>query len=205
MPEATHCADFAAQGKRRRYRKGTLLIQEGDPGDSVFVVISGRVKVFSTDEEGREFTFIVLGPGDYFGEMSLDGGSRSASVITLEPCECAVLDRSQVRAYMATHPDFAFELLTTVIRRAREATRVARGLALGGVYSRLAVFLENNARPQPDGARMIEEILTQSEIASRIGSGREMVSRIMKDLEAGGYVDFSARRIVLKKPLPARW
>lgn len=205
MPEATHCADFAAQGKRRRYRKGTLLIQEGDPGDSVFAVISGRVKVFSTDEDGREFTFIVLGPGDYFGEMSLDGGTRSASVITLEPCECAVLDRAQVRAYMATHPDFAFELLTTVIRRAREATRVARGLALGGVYSRLAVFLENNARPQADGARMIEEVLTQSEIASRIGSGREMVSRIMKDLEAGGYVGFSARRIVLKQALPARW
>jgi len=205
MPEAPTGADFAAQGKRRRYRKGTLLIQEGDHGDSVFVVISGRLKVFSTDEEGREFTFIILGPGDYFGEMSLDGGPRSASVITLEPCECAVLDRAQVRAYMATHPDFAFELLTTVIRRAREATRVARGLALGGVYSRLAVFLENNARLQADGTRMIEEVLTQSEIASRIGSGREMVSRIMKDLEAGGYVALSARRIVLKKPLPAKW
>jgi len=203
--ETSRSADFAAHGKRRRYRKGTLLIQEGDMGESVFVILSGRVKVFSTDEEGREFTFIVLGPGDYFGEMSLDGGARSASVITLEPCECAVLERAEVRAYMAAHPDFAFELLVTVIRRAREATRVARGLALGGVYSRLAAFLENNARLQPDGVRMIEEVLTQSEIASRIGSGREMVSRVMKDLEAGGYVGISARRILLKKQLPAKW
>ena len=198
-------ADFAAHGKRRRYRKGTLLIQEGDTGESVFVILSGRVKVFSTDEDGREFTFIVLGPGDYFGEMSLDGGARSASVITLEVCECAVLERDVVRAYMHAHPDFAFELLMTVIRRAREATRVARGLALGNVYSRLAAFLDSNARLQPNGERMIEEVLTQAEIAARIGAGREMVSRVMKDLVEGKYVVARERRLVLLRALPERW
>jgi CRP/FNR family transcriptional regulator, cyclic AMP receptor protein len=204
-PVATASADFAAHGMRRRYRKGTLLIQEGDMGESVFVILSGRVKVFSTDDDGREFTFIVLGAGDYFGEMSLDGGARSASVITLEPCECAVLDRTAVRAYMAANPDFAFELLMTVIRRAREATRVARGLALGSVYSRLAAFLDSNARLQPNGERMIEEVLTQAEIAARIGSGREMVSRVMKDLVAGGFVKIRARRIVIRRKLPEKW
>jgi CRP/FNR family cyclic AMP-dependent transcriptional regulator len=198
-------ATLAAHGKRRRYRKGTLLIQEGDLGDTVFVILSGRVKVFSTDESGHEFTFNVLGPGDYFGEMSLDGGARSASVITMEPCECAVLDRNDVRAHLAQNPDFAFELLTTVIQRAREATRVAKGLALGGVYSRLAAFLDNNAKPQPDGGRMVDEVLTQSEIASRIGASREMVSRVMRDLEAGGYVETRARKLVLTKRLPEKW
>jgi CRP/FNR family cyclic AMP-dependent transcriptional regulator len=196
---------LAARGARRRYRKGTLLIQEGDRGGALFVVLSGRVKVFSVDEQGREFTYIVLGPGEYFGEMSLDGGARSASVITLEACECAVLDHAEVRACMAENPDFAFELLMTVIRRAREATRVARGLALGGVYSRLAAFLESNARLNVHGEQVVEEVLTQAEIASRIGSGREMVSRIMKDLSNGGYIEARARRIVLKKRLPERW
>ncbi|MBL8383124.1 MAG: Crp/Fnr family transcriptional regulator [Burkholderiales bacterium] len=198
-------AGLAGRGQRRTYRKGTLLIQEGDPGETVFYILSGRVKVFSVDDQGHEFTYIVLGPGDYFGEMSLDGGARSASVITAEACECAVLSRADVRAHMAADPDFAFELLTTVIRRAREATRVARGLALGGVYSRLAAFLDNAAAPAQDGERLIAEVLTQREIASRIGASREMVSRIMTDLEAGGYVARRARRLVLLRKLPAQW
>lgn len=201
----TEETSLAARGARRRYRTGTLLIQEGDPGGSLFVILSGRVKVFSLDEEGREFTYNILGAGEYFGEMSLDGGARSASIITMEACECAVLDHAEVRAYLAANPDFAFDLLVTVIRRAREATRIARGLALGGVFSRLIAFLDSQARLQSDGQRMVEEILTQADIASRIGSGREMVSRIMKDLKEGGYIELKSRRIVLAKPLPHRW
>lgn len=193
------------RGQRRNYRKGTLLIQEGDLGDSVFYILVGHVKVFSMDEDGREFTFTTLGPGDYFGEMSLDGGVRSASVITMGPCECAVLSKDDVRAHMRADPDFAFELLVTAISRAREATRVARGLALSGVYSRLVAFLERNARVQPNGERMVEEVLTQAEIASRIGSSREMVSRILKDLEQGDYIAFRERRLVILKKLPERW
>ena len=196
---------LATRGKRRIYRKGTLLIEEGDQGDSVFFILSGRVKVFATDDEGREFVHSILGAGDYFGEMSLDGGPRSASVITMEPTECAVLGKADVRARMAADPDFAFELLTTAIGRAREATRVARGLALGGVYSRLAAFLEITARPGADGVRIIGDVLTQQEIASRIGSSREMVSRIMKDLETGGYIEIRARHIVLTRALPLKW
>lgn len=204
IPAAVQSA-LALRGKRRHYRKGTLLIEEGDLGDAVFLILSGRVRVFATDEDGREFTHTILAAGDYFGEMSLDGGVRSASVITTEATECAVLGKADMRAHMAADPDFAFELLTTVIRRARAATRAARGLALGGVYSRLAAFLENSAQADADGSRVISEVLTQQEIANRIGSSREMVSRIMKDLEAGGYVELRARRIFLKRALPAKW
>ena len=204
VPAGPHTA-LALRGKRRHYRKGTLLIEEGDQGDAVFLIVSGRVRVFAIDEDGREFTHTILGAGDYFGEMSLDGGVRSASVITTEATECAVLGKADMRAHMAADPAFAFELLTTVIRRARDATRAARGLALGGVYSRLAAFLENSAHADADGSRVIGEVLTQQEIANRIGSSREMVSRIMKDLEAGGYVELRARRIVLKRALPAKW
>lgn len=197
---------LAQRGQRRHYRKGTLLIQEGDQGDSVFFIISGRVKVFSTDADDHEFTFSILNPGDYFGEMSLDGGNRSASVITIEATECAVLTKADVRAHMTEDPDFAFELLTTAIRCAREATRAARGLALGGgVYGRFAAFLDLAARALPDGTRIIDEVLTQQEIASRIGSSREMVSRILKDLVAGGYVAVCNRRWVVLKKLPVKW
>lgn len=196
---------LAERGKRRIYRKGTILIEEGDTGESVFIILSGRVKVFSTDADDHEITYAMLGAGDYFGEMSLDGGPRSASVITMEPTECSVVGRAEVRAYMAENPDFAYELLVTAIRRAREATRIARGLALGDVYSRLVAFLTNAAKLQTDGVKQLEERLTQQEIASRIGCGREMVSRILKDLKLGGYVSTRDRRILVLKKLPDHW
>lgn len=197
---------LAERGQRRHYRKGTLLIQEGDQGDTVFFIINGRVKVFSTDADDHEFTFSILNSGDYFGEMSLDGGSRSASVITMEATECAVLTKADVRAQMAADPDFAFELLTTAIRRAREATRAARGLALGGgVYGRLVAFFDLAARALADGTRIIDEVLTQQEIASRIGSSREMVSRILKELVTGGYIADRNRRWAILKKLPEKW
>jgi CRP/FNR family cyclic AMP-dependent transcriptional regulator len=198
-------AHLAARGTRRKYRKGTLLIQEGDPGDTLFVLLSGRVKVYSIDASNREITFAVLGPGSYFGEMSLDGGPRSASVIVTEVSECSVLTLRSLKAFLAEWPEFAFDLLTTVIRRAREATAIARGLALESVYGRLAAYLNRIAVAGDGGTRQLPERITHLELASRVGSSREMVSRLLKDLEAGGYVETRNRRLVIKRALPARW
>ena len=169
------------------------------------MILSGRVRVFSADAKDHEITYAVLGAGDYFGEMSLDGGPRSASVITMEPTECAVLTREQVRAFLTENPGFAFELLTTVIRRAREATEKARGLAQDSVYARLKAFLEREAGLRAGGTLMLEFPMTQQEIAGRIGCGREMVSRVLKELETGEYVAKRDRRIVILKKLPASW
>ena len=102
---------LANRGVLRRYRKGTVLIEEGDRGDSLYVVVSGRVRVYSGNEADREVSFGVYGAGEYVGEMSLDGGPRSASVITIEPTMCAVVTRETLRAYISEHPDFAFELI----------------------------------------------------------------------------------------------
>lgn len=198
-------ARLADCGVARRYRKGTLLMQEGDAGETVYVIRSGSAKVFSEDQQGREIVYNLLGPGDYIGEMSLDGGPRSASVITLEPTECAVLSRQQVRAFMAARPEFAFELLCTVIRRARDATEKARGLAQDSVYARLKALFERTAAPLGDGTFVVEPALTQQEIAARIGCGREMVSRILSELRAGDYVRSERRRIVILRKLPSRW
>jgi CRP/FNR family transcriptional regulator, cyclic AMP receptor protein len=196
---------LAARGEPRRYRKGTLLIQEGDFGDTLFIVLSGRVKAFSVDERDREIVYGVYGPGEYLGEMSLDGGPRSASVITLEPTVCVVLTRQTLREHIAANPEFAFELLATVIQRARLATQSARSMALLDVYGRLARLLESLAEPRQDGTRAIPDRVTHQELANRVGCSREMVSRLMKDLQTGGHILIRDGRVVLARVLPARW
>jgi CRP/FNR family cyclic AMP-dependent transcriptional regulator len=196
---------LAERGETRRYRKGTLLIQEGDQGDTLFIILSGRLRAFSSGDNDREITYGVYGAGEYIGEMSLDGGPRSASVITLEACVCAVVGRRTLERFIAERPGFAFELLSKVIRRARVATLNARQLALNDVYGRLKLLLGALAVPQPDGTLRVAERLTHLEMSNRLGCSREMVSRLMKDLERGGYVAVLDARIVLSKPLPQRW
>ena len=196
---------LVSRGEPRRYRKGTLLIQEGDVGETLFIVLSGRVKAFSTDERDREIVYGVYGPGEYLGEMSLDGGPRSASVITLEATVCSVVTRKTLREHIAANPEFAFELLSRVIRRARLATQSARSMALLDVYGRMVRLLDGLAVIQPDGSRFITPRITHADLASRVGCSREMISRLMKDLEQGGYMRSQQRMLILVKPLPTRW
>ena len=196
---------LAARGDIRRYRKGTILIQEGDVGETLFIVIEGRVKVYCVDANDKEITFGVFGAAEYFGEMALDGGPRSASVITLEPTVCAVVHRRALSEFIAERPEFCFELLSKVIQRLRLATRDARNLAFIDVYGRITRLLNDMATVQPDGRRMVMERITHQEIASRAGCSREMVSRILKDLARGGYTAIEDRRIVLRAKLPQRW
>lgn len=196
---------LSVRGKQSEYRKGTLLIQEGDEGDSMFIIVSGRVKVFAMDSIDHEVTYGIYGAGDIFGEMSLDGGPRSASVITLETTVCAVVSKRTLREFMTERPDFAFSLLTTIIQRARQSTRIARALALDDVYSRLSRYLTAQAVPRADGTQVMQERLTHQELASRVGASREMVSRILKDLELGGHLSVQEHRLVLLSKLPERW
>src|SRR6195952_4014036 len=153
LPESLRL--LAGQGAIRRYRKNTLLIQEGDQGDTIFIILSGRLRAFSAGERGRELTYGAYGPGEYIGEMSLDGGLRSASVITLETSECSVVTRQSLERHIAANPEFAFELLSKVIRRARAATLSAKQLALNDVYGRLSLLLNSLAVPQADGSRVV--------------------------------------------------
>ena len=196
---------LASRGDLRRYRKGTILIHEGDVGDSLFIVLIGRVKVYCTDSNDKEITFGIFGAGEYFGEMALDGGQRSASVTTLEPTQCAVVHRRALMQFIGERPEFAFELLSKVIQRLRMATRDARNLAFIDVYGRITRLINDMAMPQPDGRRMIPERITQQAIASRVGCSREMVSRILKDLVSGDYLAIDDRHIVLLAKLPQRW
>jgi len=197
---------LARRGEVRRYPKGTLLIQEGDVGDTVYVILAGRVRAFgSSDSSEREVTYGLYGPGDYVGEMGLDGGPRSASVVTLEPTLCAVITKPTLLAHIGQQPEFALELLARVIRSARSATLSTKQLALNDVYGRLRQLLESLALPQPDGTWRLAERLTHQEMAHRVGCSREMVSRVMKDLETGGYVRGARGQLQLLRTLPVRW
>lgn len=194
---------LARRGVVRGYRKGTLLIQEGDQGDTLYIIVDGRLRAFGTGANGREITYGVYGPGEYLGEMSLDGGPRSASVETLQASTCAVVTRATLMAHIGERPEFAFELLAKVIRRARAATLSAKQMALNDVYGRVRLLLEEQANV--DGSGRPAQRPTHRAIASAVGCSREMVSRVMKDLVGGGFLRAEADRWRIVKPLPARW
>lgn len=196
---------LAARGVLRSYRKNTILVHEGERGDSTFVLLQGKVKVYSTDAEGREIIYSIANAGDYFAEMWLDGGPRCASVMTLEPCVCSIVCGDAFREHLASDQDFALELVSRLIRRVREATQKARELALLDVYGRVVRALESHEGPAVPGRPVVLSPITHQAIASRVGSSREMVSRLLKDLERGGYVELGVKRITLHRKLPARW
>lgn len=202
----THIEALAAQGIQRRYRRGTLLIQEGDTGDTLYIVLQGRLRAFLADDSGKELTLGTYGPLEYVGEMSLDGGPRSANVEAAEASSCSVISRATLLAYIAAHPEFALVLMARLIRRARLATESARSVALIDVYGRLVRLLNQMAQaPDPQGERVLAERITHQAMAQHLACSREMVSRLLKDLESGGYIAVRERWIWLLKPLPARW
>jgi len=193
-------APLAAMTVARSYPRNLIVVSEGDRADTLYFVLSGRIKVFVGGDDGREIVLSTQGPGTYFGDMMLDDGVRSASVMTLEPCRLAALSRDVFRDFLVHHPDTALALIKNLIRRTRSMNDRLRDLALLDVYGRVAKLLLSLAR-EVDGRLIIEERVTQQEIGERIGASREMVSRILKDLKAGGYVRLEGRRIViLRKP-----
>ena len=200
--------DLARRGVIGRYRKGRLLIQEGERGDTLYLILRGRLRAFAANDQGREITYGIYGAGDYVGEMSLDGEPRSASVEALEACDCVLISRQTLSQHIAEHPDFAFELLAKVIRRARAATLTARQMALEDVYGRLRALLHALAGPvDAQGLQHITPRPTHKALAQRLGCSREMVSRLIKQLDSGDHLraDPAGDGWLLPRPLPMRW
>jgi CRP/FNR family cyclic AMP-dependent transcriptional regulator len=205
LTSAEPCAQLARLGQMRSFPKNAVILTEGEPGGSLYVVVSGKVKVFLSNERGREVVLGTCGPGDYVGEMALDGGPRSASAMCIEASTFLVITRDVLRRAIATDPDFALELIGRVIGRARVMTDMVKNLALLDVYGRVARLLMSLAEERDDGTYELGEALTQQSIADRVGASRDMVNRILRDLATGGYIAVSRRRIrILRRP-PARW
>jgi len=201
-----HTEALAARGTLRSFRRGMLLIQEGDIGSTLYIVRTGRLRAYAADPKGKEITLGLYGPGEYVGEMSLDGGPRSANVETLETTTCAVITRETLLSYIAEEPGFALEMMARLIRRARLATESTRSLALIDVYGRFKRLLEQLSEPPlADGRRVLHERITHQQIANHLACSREMVSRLMKDLERGGYLVWQGKLLTIPRPLPAHW
>jgi len=195
---------LSARGIVRSFPRSTIILTEGDETDSLYIIVSGRVKVFLSDDAGKEVVLGTQGPGDYFGEMALDGRPRSASVMTVEPSQFAVIPKANVRDFVRDHPEFAVHMIEKLIGRIRTLTENFKGLALLDVYGRVARLLLELAIDQ-DGKLVVGEKLTHQEIASRVGASREMISKIFKSLTIGGYISVDKRRITIHKTLPRSW
>ena len=163
-----------------------------------------RVKVYSTNEAGKDLIVAVHGPGEYVGELALDGSARSASVMTLEPSTFSVVRMNELRGLIAAHPDFALSLINKLIWRVRQATEGMKSMGLDDVYKRIVRLLHDFSDPQGD-VRVVRARPTQQDIADRIGASREMVSRVLKELVTGQYVDVDAGRITILTELPRSW
>ena len=189
----------------RNFPKNAVILNEGDETASLYLIQSGRVKFFLSDADGKEVVLNTEGPGGYFGELSLlDRLPRSVSVMTLEPSTLQVVSRDDLFDCLRRNPEISLKLLRHLSRRLRELSDDVRSLALMDVYGRVVRLLEQLVIEE-GGVRAVGEKLTHQEISQRVGSSREMVSRIMGDLSKGGYLDTSGERIVVLKALPRHW
>ncbi|WP_325424606.1 Crp/Fnr family transcriptional regulator [Aquabacterium sp.] len=200
---------MSRHGGTRSFAANTVLIHEGDEGDALYIILSGRVKAYSAGAQGREIVLDELGPGQFVGELAMDGEPRSVSIKTLEPTACCVVQREGLDAFLVEHPEFAGHLTRKLVRMVRRLTEQVKSLALQDVYGRVARVLMELSDVQPAGGetRTVRQKLTQQDIADRVGSSREMVHRVMKELAIGGYVtpDENSKLLVIRKKLPHAW
>ena len=199
-------ATLEQSSSSQTYPKNTIVIQENEPADALYVIESGRVKVYCSDKNGKEFIMNSLGAGDYFGELALlDDSARSASVRTMEPCLFRVVKKEDFSRVLADNPGITQQLMGNLAARVRKLTTDVKNLALQDVYGRVANVLMDMSEERGDGTLFVPEKLTQQDIADRVGASREMVARILKDLTIGEYIRFEGRHIVINTRLPAKY
>jgi CRP/FNR family cyclic AMP-dependent transcriptional regulator len=183
---------------RRSLPRSTTVMASGDPTDSLYIVLSGRLKVMMSDAEGKEVILSILTAGEFFGEMGLiDDAPRSASVVSIEPCELLSIAKRDFKKCLAENFEMAQAVMRGLVRRLRDADRKIGSLALLDVYGRVARLLLDMAE-NVDGEKIVTKRLPKQDIAKMIGASREMVSRVMKDLQMGGYIEVRGSNIVLR-------
>ncbi len=192
-----------AVATEKTYPKSAVVLTEGEMGDSLYMIQSGKVKVFIGDEDGREIILKILGPGDFFGEMSMiDKQPRSASVNTIEASTFLVLSHAGFEKCVEQSPRIANMVMRVLAQRVREADRKIGTLALMDVYGRVAsTLLELSV--YSNGKLMVGEKLSQQDLANMVGASREMVNRILKDLSDRGFITVESKAItIINRELP---
>ncbi|MCM2333716.1 MAG: Crp/Fnr family transcriptional regulator [Anaeromyxobacteraceae bacterium] len=188
----------------RAFAEGAVVVSEAEPGDALFVLVRGKVKVVLYGESGREVILSIFSrPGDVFGEMSLlDDAPRSATVSAMEPSTLLVLSRADFRAHVDRHPSIALQVLTELSRRLRRADAIIGDLALLDVFGRLAAKLRELAESdgeETEAGILIRQRPTQAEIAAMIGTSRETVSRALSELTRRGDVVMTGKRLLIRR------
>ena len=184
---------------RKSYPRGSQILGAGAPTDSLYILISGRIKVFMSDQDGKEVILSILGPNEFFGEMGLiDNNPRSANVVTLESCELICISKADFKRCLADNFEMAMTVMRGLVKRLREADNLIGSLALLDVYGRVARLLLEMSEVI-DGEKVVTKKLSKQDIARMIGASREMVSRVMKHLQTAGYIEVRGENIVIRE------
>jgi len=188
----------------RSFQEGALVVSEAEPGEALFVLARGKVKVVLYGESGREVILSIFSRvGDVFGEMALlDDAPRSATVQAIEPSTLLVLSRADFRAQVDRHPSIALEVMAELTRRLRSADAIIGDLALLDVFGRLAAKLRSLAEregEETEAGILIRQRPTQAEIAAMIGTSRETVSRALSELARRGDVVMTGKRLLIRR------
>lgn len=192
---------FAPLLREKRFARGSLILMQGDPGDALYLIAAGQVKVILIGEDGREVILSVLGPGAFFGEMSLlDDEPRSAHVVAMDDATLLQLRREDFRARLRASPEVAVAVLRELSRRLRRADSTIGSLALRDVNGRIAHLLLDLAAEE--GGDRITRRLTHTTIAQMVGASRETVSRTLRVLVNAGVLRISRKEIVLLNRAP---
>lgn len=196
--ETFYLEDIIRRGEIRPWPAASQIISEGESGDAVYFILSGKAKVTLYGEEGREIVLALLKEGDMFGEMSIiDGKPRSANVEAVKDMECLVVNRAAFLDYLSTHHKVYMRFFAYLTGRLREATRKIGGLALLDVCGRIAHTLIGMAKEGAGEKVVAIERPTHEELAAMIGSSREVVSRALKKMTQEGYIKIEKTRILL--------
>jgi CRP/FNR family cyclic AMP-dependent transcriptional regulator len=187
---------------RRSASRGSAIVREGEPADVLYIVVSGRLKVMMGEADGKETILNILGPGEFFGEMGLiDDNPRSATVVAIEPCEMLALTRRDFRRCLVENANLAMAVMRVLVHRLRDADRKIGSLAMLDVYGRVARLLLDMSETV-DGRRVVTRRISKQDIAKMIGASREMVHKVMKDLQVSGYIEVQGSTIVLRDKSP---
>jgi CRP/FNR family transcriptional regulator, cyclic AMP receptor protein len=178
--------------RRRRYRKGEVIVVQGEPGSTMYLIESGRVRIAATSAQGKEVILALRGPGEFFGEMALlDGEPRSADAIAHEASTLLLLERTDFKRYLEARPKLAIRMLVAISRRLRQSTRMvedASFLDVPGRLARVLLDLADSQGKQTDQGIVITSRLTQSELASMVGATRESVNKWLGSFQRLGLV-----------------
>lgn len=193
---------LAISGSRRKLPARNVVFQEGEPGEMLLIILSGKVKVLLSGKNGQEFILAILGPGNFFGEMALlESAPRSASVVTVEPCEFLLLSQKDVTALLTKHPAIALKVLKHLSQRLRKTNEQVRSLVMCDMYSRVWRCLLNLTEGQVDKARgrllVISNRPSFQELAKMVGCSRETLSRTIKNLKENGCLTVTRNAIFI--------